>query len=56
MKVEPILPSHAKTIATLPRHHKDPFDRMLAAQSLAAPFTLVSSDPIFDQYGVSRLW
>lgn len=36
--------------------HRDPFDRMLAAQALRASLTLVSSDEIFDEIGVTRLW
>jgi PIN domain nuclease of toxin-antitoxin system len=40
----------------LPPHHRDPFDRMLIAQSMAEGLTLVSNDSAFDQYGVQRLW
>jgi PIN domain nuclease of toxin-antitoxin system len=40
----------------LDRHHGDPFDRMLIAQALSRGLTLVSSDEVFDKYGVSRLW
>ena len=36
--------------------HRDPFDRMLAAQALGRNLTLVSIDRAFDQYGVRRLW
>lgn len=36
--------------------HRDPFDRMLIAQSLAHDLTIVSVDKVFDRYGVSRLW
>ena len=36
--------------------HRDPFDRMLIAQSLAHDLTIVSVDQVFDRYGVSRLW
>lgn len=41
---------------SLPFHHKDPFDRMLAAQCLVEDIALLSSDPLFDQYGVRRIW
>lgn len=37
-------------------HHKDPFDRMLAAQSLNEKIPLLSVDAVFDQYGVQRIW
>lgn len=36
--------------------HKDPFDRMLVAQSQAENLPIVSSDKIFDRYGVRRIW
>lgn len=43
-------------LATLPFHHRDPFDRLLAAQALRQGLTLVSADPCFDRYGVRRAW
>jgi PIN domain nuclease of toxin-antitoxin system len=42
--------------ATLPWHHRDPFDRLLAAQALAQELTLVSRDTVFDAYGLRRIW
>jgi PIN domain nuclease of toxin-antitoxin system len=47
---------HATDVERLPQHHKDPFDRLLAAQALAEGVTLVSADAVFDRYGVPRLW
>lgn len=41
---------------SLPKHHKDPFDRLIAAQCLRHDLTLISSDTIFDEYGVRREW
>ena len=43
-------------VATLPFHHRDPFDRLLAAQALSDDLTLVSADPVFRKYGVKRVW
>src|SRR5436190_1038941 len=43
-------------IATLPFHHRDPFDRMLVAQALNDELTIVSADPVFKKYGVKRVW
>ena len=43
-------------VATLPFHHRDPFDRLLAAQALGEELTLVSADPVFRKYGVKRVW
>ena len=40
----------------LPLHHRDPFDRLLAAQSLELDVPLISADKIFDSYGVKRIW
>ena len=47
---------HARLAGSLVHAHKDPFDRMLAAQALLESLTLVSIDPIFDEFAVSRLW
>lgn len=40
----------------LPDVHRDPFDRLLAAQALARGLTLISKDSAFDRLGVPRLW
>ena len=47
---------HALRAGMLPRHHNDPFDRMLVAQSQALNCPIVSSDTVFDSYGVRRIW
>jgi len=52
----PIELRHATHIELLPEHHKDPFDRLLAAQSLLEAMPLVSVDVQLDAYGVTRLW
>lgn len=36
--------------------HRDPFDRMIAAQALALDVPILSPDPQFDQFGVRRIW
>jgi len=46
----------AERAGRLPNPHRDPFDRMLAAQALAREFPVVSVDPVFDHFGVIRLW
>lgn len=51
-----IHPLHAIRSGLLPYHHRDPFDRLLAAQSLELGVPLVSIDAIFDRYGVERIW
>ena len=40
----------------LDTHHKDPFDRLLIAQSLADNLPLVSADDRLDAYGIQRIW
>ncbi len=52
----PISTVAVAAIATLPFHHKDPFDRLLAATSLTLGCPLISVDSVFDQYGVNRVW
>ena len=46
----------AERAERLPGPHRDPFDRMLAAQALAHEFPVVSVDPVFDRFGVIRVW
>jgi PIN domain nuclease of toxin-antitoxin system len=36
--------------------HRDPFDRMLAAQALGQDIPILSPDPQLDQFGVRRIW
>jgi PIN domain nuclease of toxin-antitoxin system len=40
----------------LKAEHKDPFDRMIAAQALALDVPVLSPDPQFDRFGVRRIW
>jgi PIN domain nuclease of toxin-antitoxin system len=47
---------HATFVETLPLHHRDPFDRLLIAQSMIEAIPVISVDVAFDVYGVSRLW
>lgn len=48
--------THASLVATLPFHHRDPFDRLLIAQAIVEQMPIVSVDPAFDAYAVTRLW
>ena len=52
----PVTTEHAQDAGALPFHHRDPFDRMLIAQSLAERMPLVSNEARFDAYGVRRIW
>lgn len=52
----PIELAHVTRVSTMPLHHRDPFDRLLAAQSLTERMPLVSGDSVLDGYGLTRLW
>ncbi len=56
MSILPIEVRHTAELIALPYHHKDPFDRLIVAQSLADELPLVSGDSILDVYGVRRIW
>lgn len=46
----PITAAHAAGVARLPPIHKDPFDRLLIAQSMAEPLTLLTNDAVLADY------
>jgi PIN domain nuclease of toxin-antitoxin system len=52
----PIGLRHGQEAGQLPGAHRDPFDRMLAAQSRVERLTLVSADPAFRDLGVIAVW
>lgn len=52
----PLSHRHALFAGTIPADHKDPFDRMLAAQAIIEDLAIVASDPAFDALGARRLW
>jgi PIN domain nuclease of toxin-antitoxin system len=52
----PIDLKHAARVAALPFHHREPFDRLLAAQALEEDLALVTADPVFAKYGIRRVW
>lgn len=51
MTMLPVTATHAAMVDSLPRHHGDPFDRMLVAQALAEPLRLVTADKVLAAYG-----
>ena len=51
----PMTARHSLAAATLPRHHDDPFDRMLIAQGQIEGLAIVTRDPVFRAYGVAIL-
>ncbi len=51
----PVRWRHARAVAALPRHHEDPFDRLLLAQARLEALVVVSYDPAFRRYDVPLL-
>ncbi len=47
--------NHIEVVASLPLHHRDPFDRLIIAQSMAEQIPVLSVDAIFDAYAIARL-
>jgi PIN domain nuclease of toxin-antitoxin system len=52
----PITIDHLLALDRLPMHHRDPFDRMLIAQSLEEGWPIVTADPLFSRYPVDVIW
>jgi PIN domain nuclease of toxin-antitoxin system len=52
----PITLDHAERQASLPWHHRDPFDRLIVAQVQFEGLPLVSADAKLDIYGITLIW
>jgi len=52
----PITPDHILTNASLPFHHRDPFDRLIIAQTKREGFSVISKDPEFEKYDINLIW
>ncbi|MFH1672066.1 MAG: type II toxin-antitoxin system VapC family toxin [Pseudomonadota bacterium] len=52
----PITDLHALRAGQLPRHHRDPFDRMLIAQAQVESLALLSNDPQCSRYELRVIW
>ena len=55
-EILPIGLKHTTALTALPFHHRDPFDRLLIAQAMAEQIPIISNDPVFDAYPITRLW
>jgi PIN domain nuclease of toxin-antitoxin system len=55
-QILPISAEHGIRAGLLPGLHKDPFDRMLIAQSQAENTPIISNEAVFEAYGVRTLW
>lgn len=56
IEILPLNLDHVLRIEKMQLHHRDPFDRVLIAQSLEESLPIVTSDPQFEKYPVELLW
>jgi len=54
--VLPIVLDHVARLEDLPVHHRDPFDRILVAQSMEEGWPLLSADPLLVRYPAELIW
>lgn len=54
--VVPASLKHYEAVASLPMHHKDPFDRLIVAQAMVEQMPVISIDDKFDRYRIQRIW
>ena len=52
----PIKGSHLDKLVQLPKHHNDPFDRLIICQAIAENMTIITKDTIIPNYPVKTLW
>ncbi len=52
----PVNARHADRVATLPRHHRDPFDRLLVTQAISEQMALFSADEALRGYEIDIVW
>jgi PIN domain nuclease of toxin-antitoxin system len=52
----PIEFEHTVELTSMKFYHRDPFDRLLVAQSKVENFSIISKDEIFDHYEIQRIW
>jgi PIN domain nuclease of toxin-antitoxin system len=56
LAILPLEMEHVFHLDSLALLHRDPFDRVLAAQCLSEGIPIVSVDAVFDSYGLKRTW
>ena len=54
--VLPLTVEHVDVQSNLPKHHGDPFDRLIAAQAIVEQVSIISADVNLDAYGITRIW
>lgn len=56
VRLLPVSLSHVLRVEELALHHRDPFDRLLIAQSIEEGWPIVTADPWFKRYAVDVIW
>ena len=56
IEIIPITFEHLLTLSDLPKHHGDPFDRLIISQAIAEKLILVTRDKGFKKYKVKQQW
>jgi PIN domain nuclease of toxin-antitoxin system len=56
ISIHPLTFEHALAAGQLPGPHRDPWDRLIMAQAMAGGLTVVTTDPVFRDYGVPVCW
>lgn len=56
VRLLPVTPSHVLRVEELPLHHRDPFDRLLIAQSIEEGWPIITADLCFSRYPVDVIW
>jgi len=56
IEIIPINYEHLLALSALPKHHGDPFDRMIVSQAIAENLTLITRDEALGKYSVSLKW
>jgi len=56
ISIQPLTFDHALAAGQLPGPHRDPWDRLIMAQAMAGALTVVTTDPVFRDYGVPVCW
>ena len=54
--VLPLTVEYVEVQSNLPKHHGDPFDRLLVAQAIVEQISIISADATLDAYGITRIW
>lgn len=54
--VVPLTVEYVDVQSNLPRHHGDPFDRLIVAQAIVEQISIISADANLDAYGITRIW